>query len=55
MNLPVRVPRSIIRVLALACTAILLPSAALAAPAMTAGPGAGLRARAAASLLDGQP
>jgi hypothetical protein len=38
MNLPVRVPRSILRALALACTAILLPSAALAAPAMTAGP-----------------
>ena len=33
MNLPVRVPRIIIKVLALACTAILLPSAALAAPA----------------------
>src|ERR1700729_2920620 len=38
MNLPVRVPRSILKALALAGTAILLPSAALAAPAMTAGP-----------------
>jgi Protein of unknown function (DUF4232) len=38
MYLPARVPRSIIKVLALACTAVLLPSAALAAPAMTAGP-----------------